>query len=371
MYPSMHRDSRRVAHHTINRGALSLVAPVLFVTGTLVLAMGCGRDSGRRETPTSPTAPSDVATFSLSCEGANVPAGLEGSVTARCTVTPIGGFTGAVAAACATTAPGLTCRTDPASLTINDVGPVAVTTSVTYEERLPFGESLLQITASGSGVTRAAALRVVKSGETLVNACPPAAAIARLHSELQITLEGDPTGGRPSDCGVAESGRALTFVEAQVYRALIAMRYLTFTEPLPWTSGTLWQWVRSSIRAIRVRTDIASSFAQGETIHLLVGSNSFLFVDGGPRLGTLAFFMGLVVHETRHTNGFPHTCRGVDDETLSEMGAWGVQYHFYRLFALHTDRTFVPVNVSEYVARTSDRGAVECRRICDGRCSPY
>jgi len=38
--------------------------------------------------------------------------------------------------------------------------------------------------------------------------------------------------------------------------------------------------------------------------------------------------MVLFIHEARHNEGLPHTC-STNDQTLSELGSWGVQYYMF------------------------------------------
>ncbi|MGB7539536.1 MAG: hypothetical protein WBM17_13435 [Anaerolineales bacterium] len=50
--------------------------------------------------------------------------------------------------------------------------------------------------------------------------------------------------------------------------------------------------------------------------------------------------MVLMIHEARHSQGIYHTC-GTRDQTVAEMGAFGVQYWTYVWLAYHSDPAFM------------------------------
>jgi hypothetical protein len=60
--------------------------------------------------------------------------------------------------------------------------------------------------------------------------------------------------------------------------------------------------------------------------------------------------LDVMAHEARHSEGYPHRC-GTNDQTLQEMGAWGVEYYLDRWEGLHsTPSTFLqdPANPTYY-----------------------
>jgi hypothetical protein len=95
----------------------------------------------------------------------------------------------------------------------------------------------------------------------------------------------------------------LTLLQAQVYRVLTIMRRLTFDSALPWTSNSLFGWMISTIRGIRLRGDIDASFCCTPTDTIDIQTKNLAAINPGPGrdfrwLGTL---MILFVHEARHT----------------------------------------------------------------------
>src|SRR5712692_2971841 len=132
--------------------------------------------------------------------------------------------------------------------------------------------------------------------------CPSPTEVAASDRDLTLTFENDPTIGR-TVCSAAQSSRDLTLLQAQVYRVLTVMRQLTFDAPLPWTSNSLYGWLVSSIRGIRLRGDIGTSFCcvPADTIDIQTQNLAALQFPSDFRwVGTL---MVLFVHEARHNNG--------------------------------------------------------------------
>ena len=86
----------------------------------------------------------------------------------------------------------------------------------------------------------------------------PLKTIAILLAALALVSCGDKSTNIP--CTAGQSSRDLTLLQAQTYRVLTIMRRLTF-DATPWTSGSLYAWIISSIQGIRYRgDDIVNSF---------------------------------------------------------------------------------------------------------------
>jgi len=199
--------------------------------------------------------------------------------------------------------------------------------------------------------------------------CPSPTEVAASDRDLTLTFENDPTIGR-TVCSAAQSSRDLTLLQAQVYRVLTVIRQLTFDAPLPWTSNSLYGWLVSSIRGIRLRGDIGTSFCcvPADTIDIQTQNLAALQFPSDFRwVGTL---MVLFVHEARHNNGIPfipHDCPdGVRDKTIAELGAWGVQYYMNLFLANHSDPAFItPPMRAGFI---QDALGVCSTRFCDDHC---
>src|SRR5262249_17538185 len=106
---------------------------------------------------------------------------------------------------------------------------------------------------------RAAADTATSPVDSLLAACPSAAEVAAVNGDLQLTFEGDPTAGQLV-CTSAAGSADLTLLQRRVYGTLNAMKALSFSTPLPWTSNALYPWLVSAIDGIRFRNDIDTSF---------------------------------------------------------------------------------------------------------------
>jgi uncharacterized repeat protein (TIGR01451 family) len=177
--------------------------------------------------------------------------------------------------------------------------------------------------------------------EDLIGGCPSSAELAAIGADLSIAFESDPTAGTLV-CRAADGSVDLTRFEERAYQALRVAKAIRFSRSLPWTSEDLYTWLAATIDGIRFRADIANSFCCDplNVINVLASSNSAaLFTNrwmaAEAPIG-LDDVVALVVHEARHNNGKPHTCNSVDDQTVGELGAWGVEYYLELWEALYT-----------------------------------
>jgi uncharacterized repeat protein (TIGR01451 family) len=168
--------------------------------------------------------------------------------------------------------------------------------------------------------------------EDLIAQCPSSGDVAAINADLTITFEGvDPSGGTLV-CHASDGSVDLTRFQERAYQALRVMKMIHFSSALPWTSQSLYDWFVGSIDGIRFRSDITFSFCcdPASVINVLAASNSAAlftnrWMDPTAPIG-LHDLLALLVHEARHNNGKPHTC-GNDDQTVDELGAWGVEYY--------------------------------------------
>jgi hypothetical protein len=82
------------------------------------------------------------------------------------------------------------------------------------------------------------------------------------------------------------------------------------TNHLPWTPGTLYDWMKSRIRGIDVRDDIIFSYCCESLVdgyYVAVASSDDFNRDFDRRWTGISGNLGLYAHETRHRDGFPHT----------------------------------------------------------------
>jgi hypothetical protein len=162
--------------------------------------------------------------------------------------------------------------------------------------------------------------------------CPSTSELDEIDSQVRITFEGDSATGR-SVCGESEGSRTLTQQQKDVYNSLIYLRRLEFDAPLPWTAASTFEWLRGTIRGIRVRTDRAGSWCCDPPQTINIG------VFDQPESAIPAYAIAMV-HEARHVQTGGHKCPdGKNDRTISEMGAYGVQYYLLVWIAAHRPAT--------------------------------
>lgn len=169
--------------------------------------------------------------------------------------------------------------------------------------------------------------------------CPSAADISVIDADITFQFDADPTAGE-FVCTSAEGSADLTQLQERAYQALIIMRRLSFSEPLPWTDLPLYDWFVSTIDGIRFRDDITNSFCCEPDGYINVQTSNLAALETkqwiSPYSGTgLNGLMILYVHEARHNEVGGHTC-GEKDNTIEEMNAWGVQYYLNEWLAWHT-----------------------------------
>lgn len=202
--------------------------------------------------------------------------------------------------------------------------------------------------------------------DELLARCPTAAEVASINADLTLAFEKDPTAGTLA-CRAAAGSADLTPMKRRIYQTILAMRQLSFTDPLPWTSKGLYQWFIDAIDGIRF-TDTEFSFCCEPANMIVIGTAANMyhittdrwsgtFIDGG-----LRDTMVLLMHEARHNEGKPHTC-GSSDNTVAEMGSWGVQYSIFRWLAERADPLFV-LPLDDFPTRYRDgaRSAAEQTR---------
>ena len=175
--------------------------------------------------------------------------------------------------------------------------------------------------------------------------CPTAKEIAALLADISITFEVGPTRGTPA-CKESEGSLDLTPLQKRAYQSIMIMKAISFDSPLPWTDKNLYQWFIDTIDGIRFRTDLTYSFCcePANVINILVAEKSFIFLTDrwiDPAMGGgLMDTMVLVRPRGAPQRGLRAYVQWADDQTIAEMGSWGVQYYLLQWLAQHTDPAF-------------------------------
>jgi len=174
--------------------------------------------------------------------------------------------------------------------------------------------------------------------------CPTAAQVASINADFKMSFEADLTVGK-FVCTATQGSVDLTLMQKRAYNILLVAKQITFSKPLPWTDKSLYAWLAGTIKGIRFRSDIPFSYCcqPANTIDIRVADNEYIVLTDrwvDPRSGGgLRDTFVLLVHEARHNEGKPHTC-GANDNTIGELGAWGVQYDLLTWLADYTDPAF-------------------------------
>lgn len=215
--------------------------------------------------------------------------------------------------------------------------------------------------------------------EELIAQCPPAEDVAAFNADLTITFEGVDPSGDTRVCHASDGSADLTRWQERTYQALRVMKVIRFSRALPWTSQNLYDWFVSSIQGIRFRGDITGSFCcePANVINIQAAPNSTAlatnrWIDPASSVG-LDDLLALLVHEARHNNGKPHTCVGTtgdqtEDQTIDELGAWGVEYYLELWEGLYsgaflTSPDIYPSYYRDHHLLTSE--STYLSRICD------
>ena len=187
-------------------------------------------------------------------------------------------------------------------------------------------------------------------------ACPSKAEIDQLNGELWVIFQPETTEG-DLVCRETEGSADLTWVQAQTYLSLLYLRRLRFDQPLPWTPLPIYEWLRQTFQ--RIIVDFGNmSYYKASVIYIMV-PGSTASRPWPLTLGSLS--ASLYVHEARHGDVGGHPC-GNDDNRVSDLGAFGAEYYFYRWIADHSAE---PQDVRAWANRAawevrSDRFCAEC-----------
>jgi hypothetical protein len=199
--------------------------------------------------------------------------------------------------------------------------------------------------------------------DVLLSICPSEAELERFKSDFDILFDPDlgfPTYACQNGTGPGDTiNPRLTF-----FQALRAIHALQFDQSLPWTEYSLYDWLKNTINGMVLTETEFSHCCEAENrivlkADLLEQADNLVWANpqsGGGLIG----FIGLIVHEARHAEVGGHTC-GTDDETLEELGAWGVQYYLFIYIAEHSPQGFF---TEEQIQAAQSHADTAIGRIC-------
>jgi hypothetical protein len=175
--------------------------------------------------------------------------------------------------------------------------------------------------------------------------CPTAGEVALVDSLITMTFVHDPSGA-DLVCRKKDGSADLTAFQKKGYQGVLAMRWVQFDEPLPWTDRRMFDWFTRTVSGIRF-DDVENSYCCWRDREIVISTGTYYPYDFGwvasdgpcPDCG-LFHLPGVLAHEARHAEGFLHTC-GTDDATFDEMGAWAVHYLWFYWLAKHASSWFM------------------------------
>lgn len=214
--------------------------------------------------------------------------------------------------------------------------------------------------------------------------CPTTADIAEINEDLEIRFIDDPTANWPLLCEDVEGSAGLTEIQFGAYKSLILMSTAEFSEPLPWTRESLWDWFVGTVEGIDFDSNVQNSHCCRDDSRIVVTTRIEMNSDGEVTRGPLwievlrnldqypwygaipVHSIQLYVHEARHIE-VPHTCTGGRDRTFTEMGAWAYAWYTLSWFENHFDpMDFFDLDDRENMSYA--RRDLCANRFCEGGC---
>jgi hypothetical protein len=160
---------------------------------------------------------------------------------------------------------------------------------------------------------------------------------------VSLAFSADPTAGQLV-CTASQGSRDLTLLKERAYQAVLMLIWVRFDAPLPWTNQNLDAWWASAIHGVDFRGDAQLSYccAPGGVVVIQTSNLYVLTATDGAVFAAVRGLTALYIHEARHNEGYLHTCTtgeraGQNDNTIAELGAWGVQYYFLLWLGNHAN----------------------------------
>ena len=178
--------------------------------------------------------------------------------------------------------------------------------------------------------------------------CPTAAEIAFIDARVPLTFAADPTAP-DLVCRASDGSADLTRLQERAYQGLLTLRRIPFDAPLPWTARSLFAWFTHAVKGVYFDGGALDSYCCGFPGVIVIRSAPDIgyLTDNHWRNG-LDSLVSLLVHEARHAEGYLHDCNAsdkhgdaIDDRTLEQMGAWGLQYWLDRWLAEHAGSPYM------------------------------
>ena len=213
--------------------------------------------------------------------------------------------------------------------------------------------------------------------DAILARCPTAAEIAAVQARTPVSFDLSVLGG-PLACTAASGSADLDAVQLRTFQTLTVIDTLRFSQPLPWTPLTLSAWFTHAIRGIRI-SDLpfgTAGFCCSPPGVIVVDPPTGVleisrFADPKRNWnGPVLYLLGVLVHEARHAEGPVHQC-GPNDNTISELGAWGVEYSLESWLALFSGSFLTSPDVHPAAYRDGAFHRADALRRAEACKSPF
>jgi hypothetical protein len=173
--------------------------------------------------------------------------------------------------------------------------------------------------------------------DTFLDQCPADdPALPQILSDFEIRHNGTPTSLPACSAPVSALPVAQYTDELIVLQGLRVMYYMDRGQSghLPWTSGTLYDWMRSKVDGINIVDGAGSSCCSvidGKTFMNVGAQNDFNRDFDHSWMG-ISGNISLYAHEARHADGFPHvSCCGIpggcdNSFDVQNLSPYGIQW---------------------------------------------
>jgi hypothetical protein len=211
----------------------------------------------------------------------------------------------------------------------NDQGQCSAVVNYT----VPAGASAL---VPGLGMTSSGRTNI-ENIQLFLDTCPVSdPALTTIRNDFLIRRNGVLVGDIPCSEPVSQLSLSQYTDELILLQTLRTIYYMDQGKSghLPWTQGTLYNWMKSKIQGINIIDNSGSFCCQqfdGKN-YIAIGAKNDLTRDFDHKWEGISANIDLIAHETRHVDGFPHTsCCGIFngcDQTYDEsnLSPYGVQW---------------------------------------------